>query len=118
ALIEEMADTEPVAEARLTPKGGMASLAESNGTIDQAEQLLAQLDQLSDEQVDALLGQMLENTNGQHTNGQDANGHTSEMLNGISPQEAEQLLTQLDQLSDEQVDALLGHIAQKEEPNR
>jgi NAD(P)-dependent dehydrogenase (short-subunit alcohol dehydrogenase family)/acyl carrier protein len=72
-------------------------------TINQqdAVQLLAELDQLSDVQVDALLSQML----------QEEDKHS----NGMNQEDAEQLLAQLDQLSDDQVDSLLSHIVQKEE---
>ncbi len=87
-----------------------------------AAQLLSQLDQ--DQDVDALLNQM-QAEGEEHgvsekskeyekhtTNGQ--NGHTETNLD-LSPQDAQALLAQLDQLSDEQVDVLLGQMAQKEE---
>lgn len=82
-----------------------------------ATQLLSQLDQLSDQDVDALLNQIQgeaerKEHEGHRTNGQ--NGHTETHLD-LSPQDAQALLAQLDQLSDEQVDALLGQMAQKEE---
>ncbi|GAC1365004.1 MAG: hypothetical protein NVSMB44_25460 [Ktedonobacteraceae bacterium] len=87
--------------------------ADSLGKRDAAE-LLSQLDRLSDQDVDASLNQ-LQPADGEHdTNGQNGNGHTGTHLD-LSPQDAEALLAQLDQLSDEQVDALLGQIAQKEE---
>ena len=88
-------------------------------------QLLSQLDQ--DRDVDALLKQIQaedekreeSEKGGEHTayekhttNGQ--NGHTETNLD-LSPQDAQALLAQLDQLSDEQVDALLSQMAQKEE---
>ena len=97
--------------------------ADSLGRQD-AAQLLSQLDQLSDQDVDALLNQIQaedasrENQskygkNEEYTaNGQ--NGHTEAHLD-LSPQDAQALLAQLDQLSDAQVDALLGQMAQKEE---
>lgn len=73
----------------------------------EAEQLLTQLDQLSDAEVDLLLGKMLPEGNGK------GNAHT-----GIDLQEAEALLAQLDQLSDERVDNLLNQFVQEEELNR
>ncbi|MBA2682485.1 MAG: acyl carrier protein [Ktedonobacteraceae bacterium] len=104
-----------------------------------AAQLLSQLDHLSDQDVDALLNQMQgppssgpermlgrqsigslhkgDEEGNEHkavhsSNGQ--NGHAEAHLD-LSPQDAQALLAQLDQLSDEQVDALLGQMAQKEE---
>jgi phthiocerol/phenolphthiocerol synthesis type-I polyketide synthase D len=83
-----------------------------------AEHLLAQVDQLSDEQVNALLSQMMQeeqsHSGNGHKDGAD-NGHEEGTTNGISPQEAARLLAQLDQLSDEHVDSLLGQIVQEEE---
>jgi acyl carrier protein len=73
-----------------------------------AEQLLAELDQLSDEEVDALLGQFSQEENSQAVSTEASNG------NGINQQTAKQLLAQLDQLSDEEVDALLSQMSQKE----
>ncbi len=80
-----------------------------NNDQQDAEQLLAQLDGLSDQEVDALLGQMLETADDQRGNGHPA------PEGEISPQDAERLLAGLDELSDEQVDSLLSHIVQKEE---
>lgn len=115
---EQPASGAPVAPVPVSPVTEGAT--ENTTAINQqeAEQLLTELDTLSDAQVDALLGQMLEQSNGQHANGQHSNGHSTRNTNGISPQEAEQLLAQLHELSDEQVDALLGQIVQKEEPDR
>jgi hypothetical protein len=70
-----------------------------------AEQLLSQLDQLSDTEVDDLLAQMLQ----QQTSLADATE------NSVSPQEAQQLLGQLDQLSDDAINSLLGQMVQKED---
>ncbi|GCE20004.1 type I polyketide synthase [Dictyobacter kobayashii] len=78
----------------------------------EAAHLLAQLDQLSDQDVDALLAQMMPE---EHK--QEPNGHAEERPN-LNAQDAAALLAQIDQLSDEQVDALLNEIAQKEDLNR
>jgi phthiocerol/phenolphthiocerol synthesis type-I polyketide synthase D len=83
-----------------------------------AAELLAQLDQLSDQDVEALLGQMLVEEDGRgKQKEQHRNGHhitvTGRELTPISPQEAERLLTQLDQLSDSEVDSLLSQIVQQ-----
>jgi hypothetical protein len=92
------------------------------------EQLLAQLDQLSDQDVDTLLAQMMPEERGQKSNGhtqaqadleergQKSNGHTQAQAD-LDVQDATVLLAQLDQLSDEQVDSLLNEIAQKENLN-
>jgi phthiocerol/phenolphthiocerol synthesis type-I polyketide synthase D len=75
-----------------------------NGSVDAqaAEQLLAQLDQLSDAEVDALLG----------TLAPQENGHAP-----LSQQEATQLLAGIEQLSDSEVDALLHRMVQEEGSN-
>jgi len=65
-----------------------------------AERLLTQLDQLSDQEVDSLLNQL--------SGIQEQNG------NQISASDAEKLLAELDQLSDQEVDSLLSQIIQKE----
>jgi phthiocerol/phenolphthiocerol synthesis type-I polyketide synthase D len=84
------------------PQSQEASL---NGSVDAqaAEQLLAQLDQLSDEEVDALLGTMVPQEN----------GHAS-----LSQQEATRLLAGIEQLSDSKVDALLTRMVQEEGSNQ
>lgn len=76
------------------------------------EQLLAQLDQLSDQDVDTLLAQMLPEEHEQRSNGH------NKALPDLHAQDAAVLLAQIDQLSDEQVDSLLNEIAQKEDLNR
>ncbi|HCI80798.1 MAG TPA: hypothetical protein DHW02_14030, partial [Ktedonobacter sp.] len=89
--------------------------------IDQqrAQQLLTQLDNLSDADVEALLGTMLQQENGEaneHNEQQeDGNGHQTSTGSAkqISKQDATQLLAQLDQLSDEDVEALLSQITQE-----
>ncbi|GHO83339.1 type I polyketide synthase [Dictyobacter formicarum] len=78
----------------------------------EAERLLAQLDQLSDQDVDALLVQMMP-----EEQEQEPNGHAEERPD-LNAQDAAALLAQIDQLSDEQVDSLLNEIAQKEDLNR
>jgi acyl carrier protein len=75
-----------------------------NGSQVDAEQLLTQLDQLSDTEVDALLQQMLEEDG-------DQNGRLQE----LQTQDAEQLLANLDQLSDETIDSLLSQMVKKED---
>ena len=75
------------------------------------EQLLMQLDQLSDQDVDALLSQMIPGELEQR-----ANGH-AEALSHLHVQDPTMLLAHIDQLSDEQVDSLLNEIAQKEDLN-
>ena len=87
---------------------GHVNISDGDGLNRQAaEQLLADLDQLSDEEVDALLSQISQE-NGwtastDATNGDDINQRTTE-----------QLLADLDQLSDEEVDSLLSQMSQKE----
>lgn len=75
----------------------------TEGQINQqdAEQLLERLDQLSDEEVDALLRQISQQ------GGDD----------GISQQDAGRLLAELDQLSDGEVDTLLSQMLEKETKN-
>ena len=91
-----------------TQVDGHVNIGDGDGLNRQAaEQLLADLDQLSDEEVDALLSQISQE-NGwtastDATNGDDINQRT-----------AEQLLADLDQLSDEEVDSLLSQMSQKE----
>jgi phthiocerol/phenolphthiocerol synthesis type-I polyketide synthase D len=75
------------------------------------EQLLAQLDQLSDQDIDALLTQMMPEEDKQRSNGH------SEVLPDLPVQDPAMLLAQIDQLSDEQVDSLLNEMAQKEDLN-
>jgi acyl carrier protein len=88
-----------------TQVDGHVDIGDGDGLNRQtAEQLLADLDQLSDEEVDALLSQISqENGWTDTTNGDDINQRT-----------AEQLLADLDQLSDEEVDSLLSQMSQKE----
>ena len=100
-----------------------------------AEQLLAGLDQLSDEEVDSLLSQLSQEEEGgpdPHKGGHymshvetpicsdpPCGGQACQKMDrtngdGINQQAAEQLLAQLDQLSDEEVDSLLSQMSQKE----
>ena len=97
----------------LIPSGtqvdGRVKISNGDGLSRQAaEQLLADLDQLSDEEVDALLSQISQEENDQADSTDASNG------DGINQQAAEQLLAQLDQLSDEEVDSLLSQMSQKE----
>jgi hypothetical protein len=77
---------------------------ETNGRQVDAEQLLTQLDQLSDTEVDALLQQMLEE-----------DGEQNGTLQELHTQDPEQLLAYLDQLSDDSIDSLLSQMVQKED---
>jgi phthiocerol/phenolphthiocerol synthesis type-I polyketide synthase D len=97
---------EVVAEPQTDQQDGNVAII----SREEAEQLLSQVDQLSDEEVNALLGQMMQD---EHNHA--GNGHKEKATNGISPQEAARLLAQLDQLSDERVDSLLSQIVQEEE---
>jgi len=97
----------------LIPSGtqvdGRVKISNGDGLSRQAaEQLLADLDQLSDEEVDALLSQISQEENDQADSTDASNG------DGINQQAAEQLLADLDQLSDEEVDSLLSQMSQKE----
>jgi acyl-CoA synthetase (AMP-forming)/AMP-acid ligase II/acyl carrier protein len=81
-----------------------------------AQQLLADLDGLSDEEVEALLNQfsheeLVIDTEIAASNG---NGHLNGHTVGITPQAAEQLLGELASLSDSEVDALLNQMVEKE----
>lgn len=68
-----------------------------------AEQLLAELNQLSDEEVDSLLSRMLQEENAQ-------NG----LMDGISRQDSEHMLVELNPLPEQEVDSSPGNILQKE----
>jgi phthiocerol/phenolphthiocerol synthesis type-I polyketide synthase D len=68
-----------------------------------AEQLLAELNHLSDEEVDSLLSRML----------QEENAHIG-LMDGISRQDSEHMLGELDQLPEQEVAPLLSNILQKE----
>jgi len=97
----------------LIPSGtqvdGLVKINNGDGLSRQAaEQLLADLDQLSDEEVDALLNRISQEEDDQADSTGASNG------DGINQQAAEQLLAQLDQLSDEEVDSLLSQMSQKE----
>ena len=95
------------------------------GEINQrdAAQLLEQLDQLSDEEVEALLGQLSpENVDGHEelpSGGEaihlyDDHALRGNKTNGSSQRNAAQLLAGLDQLSDEEVDSLLSQMLEEE----
>ncbi len=88
-----------------------------------AAQLLEQLDQLSDEEVEALLGQLSpENVDGHEelpSGGEaihlyDDHASRGNKTNGSSQHNAAQLLAGLDQLSDEEVDSLLSKMLEEE----
>jgi acyl-CoA synthetase (AMP-forming)/AMP-acid ligase II/acyl carrier protein len=81
-----------------------------------AEQLLAGLDSLSNEEVDALLlqlsqAELIQDGQSPASNG---NGHGSGNGNAMSPLAAKHLLAELDSLSDTEVEALLGQLVEKE----
>jgi acyl-CoA synthetase (AMP-forming)/AMP-acid ligase II/acyl carrier protein len=81
----------------------------------EAEQLLMQIDQLSDAEVDALLNQIsLAEDASLVISSSAGNGNGGGNGNGLSSQEAEQLLANLDHLSDVEVEALLRQMAEKE----
>lgn len=81
----------------------------------EAEQLLMQIDQLSDTEVDALLNQLsLAEDTPLATPNSDGNGNRDGNGGDFSSQQAEQLLANLDQLSDVEVEALLQQMAEKE----
>jgi acyl-CoA synthetase (AMP-forming)/AMP-acid ligase II/acyl carrier protein len=95
------------------------------GEINQrdAAQLLEQLDQLSDEEVEALLGQLSpENVDGHEelpSGGEaihlyDDHALRGNKTNGSSQRNAAQLLAGLDQLSDEEVNSLLNQMLEEE----
>lgn len=92
----------PLLTAGLDPNNSLDGQIDSANGISSsdAERLLAQLDQLSDQEVDSLLSQLsgIEEQNG----------------NQISASDAEKLLVELDQLSDQEVDSLLSQMMQKE----
>ena len=101
-----LAEPAPAAEPEAVQHGnGQKPLSQN-----EAEQLLQQLEQLSDAEVDVLLGQMLQEDGQEpaHTNGK----------NHVSAREAEQLLAQLEQLPDEEIDSLLQQIVQEGESDR
>jgi acyl-CoA synthetase (AMP-forming)/AMP-acid ligase II/acyl carrier protein len=81
-----------------------------------AEQLLAGLDALSDEEVEALLNQLSQDELVQDTQiaASNGNGHMNGNSSGMSPQAAEHLLAELDSLSDMEVEALLSQMVEKE----
>jgi natural product biosynthesis luciferase-like monooxygenase protein len=101
AVVADIAETIPHTLAQEQ----QAEVLAVGGNQVHAEQLLSQLDQLSDTEVDDLLAQMLQ----QQTSLADATE------NSVSPQEAQQLLGQLDQLSDDAINSLLGQMVQKED---
>ncbi len=113
-----------------TQVDGHVNIGDGDGLNRQAaEQLLADLDQLSDEEVDALLGQISQEdgwtastdaTSALIQAGNEAAASSfaqptcKENGDDINQRTAEQLLAQLDQLSDEEVDSLLSQMSQKE----
>jgi len=88
-----------------------------------AAQLLEQLDQLSDEQVEALLSQLspenMDDHEGFPSGGEgihhyDHHAPQGNETNGFDQRHAAQLLAGLDQLSDEEVDSLLTQMLEEE----
>jgi len=99
--------------------------ASAPGEISQhdAAQLLEQLDQLSDEQVEALLSQLSPESmdghqefpsGGEGIHHYDDHAPQGNKTNGIGQRNAAQLLAGLDQLSDEEVDSLLSQMLEEE----
>jgi len=91
-----------------------------------AAQLLQQLDQLSDEQVEALLSQLSPESKAGHegfpSGGErihhfDHHAPQGNETNGIGQRHAAQLLAGLDQLSDDEVDSLLSQMLEEETEN-
>jgi hypothetical protein len=108
------------------PKQGAAN-AISRVSRGEEEKLLANLDQLSDEEVDVLLGRMLAEEEtpdvtvaaspaskaaASQREPKNTNGNT---INRASYGNEEKLLANLDKLSDEEVDVLLGRMLAEEE---
>ncbi len=121
-VLEQILEVAPPPADTATPEPQNRTRLHDEGTTiisqSDAEHLLSQVDQLSDEQVNALLSQMMQEERSHSGNGHKdgvGNGHEEGTTNGISPQEAARLLAQLDQLSDEHIDSLLGQIVQEEE---
>jgi acyl-CoA synthetase (AMP-forming)/AMP-acid ligase II/acyl carrier protein len=131
-LLEQLTASTPAAFPLLTPgldhinlldghTDGLAAFNDVSGANfnslapADAERLLARLDQLSDQEVDSLLRQLSENEeqNGAGTL-DEANGAATQGVNSLEPDAAEQLLAQLDQLSDQEVETLLSQIIQEE----
>jgi phthiocerol/phenolphthiocerol synthesis type-I polyketide synthase D len=102
-ILEQLAaQQEP--QAPISSQTQLVQKQTMNGSQIDAEQLLTQLDQLSDTEVDVLLQQMLEE-----------DGEQNGMLQELQTQDAEQLLANLDQLSDETIDSLLSQMVKKED---
>src|SRR5260370_42093023 len=102
--------------------------ASAPGEISQhdAAQFLEQLDQLSEEQVEALLSQLSPESvdghqafpsGGEGIRRYDEHAPQGIKTNGIGQRNAAQLLAGLDQLSDEEVDSLLRQILEGETEN-
>ena len=102
--------------------------ASAPGEISQhdAAQLLEQLDQLSDEEVEALLSQLSPESmdghqgfpsGGEGIHNYDEHASLGNKTNGIGQRNAAQLLAGLDQLSDEEVDSLLSQMLEEETEN-
>jgi NAD(P)-dependent dehydrogenase (short-subunit alcohol dehydrogenase family)/acyl carrier protein len=105
-LLNQLAEMTPIPSASSrSPAGESAELSAGSPLApmrqDEAEQLLTQAEQLSGDEVRALLSALSQ---------QGQTGATD----GLSRADAAQLLAQLDQLSDSEVDALLKHIVQEE----
>ncbi|MBO0791012.1 MAG: SDR family NAD(P)-dependent oxidoreductase, partial [Ktedonobacteraceae bacterium] len=111
-LEEAVASVEPVPAQSLEAQQAVSRNNDIPGLIDrtEAEQILSQLDQISDDEVDSLLGSLLQS--------QQEQGNHAEATNGQSLQNVQQLLTNLEQLSDNEVDSLLKHIIQEEGSNQ
>jgi len=96
---------------------GSAAIAISRVNRGDEEQLLAQLDQLSDEEVNALLTRAVaeESATIITVPNQPEPKNRLAAISRLKRGDEEQLLTRLDQLSDEEVNALLGTMITEEE---
>ena len=112
-LLEQLPQGTQLTQAARSPQA--AEVAQMKTSLEEIGDVA--IDQLSDDEVNALLSTML------HQDGQDGqdrqDGQHSKVVNGtqqdksISPQSATQLLAQLDQLSDDEVESLLSQITQE-----
>lgn len=118
-LLDQFVGVMPLLSQTLIPDADALNGNHADGigvmSSHEAEQLLMQIDQLSDTEVDALLNQLslAEDTSLAISNS-DGNGNGDGNGDGLSSQQAEQLLANLDQLSDVEVEALLQQMAEKE----
>jgi aryl carrier-like protein len=91
-VLDQLAEVLSVKSVVVVTPGQGGQENDGNSLVDQAnaEQLLAELDSLSDEEVDSLLSRML----------QEENGHAG-LMDGVGQQAVEHMLVELDSLSDQ-----------------